>query len=97
MPSRIDNLRDHIARLERELESEFNSVRDRWRYRIEAGRVRFDRDVQLARPPARAISNSSSPTGSTEGRPFTGRCLTWSGIVPRSSGSDQLDAQDRTR
>ena len=48
MPSRIDDLLNDIAQLERELESEFNRARDRWRYRIEAGRIRFERDVHLA-------------------------------------------------
>lgn len=48
MPTPIDDLRDHIAQLERALEVEFTMARDRWRYRIEAGRVRFERDVRLA-------------------------------------------------
>lgn len=48
MRSRIDDLLDHIAALERELEAELRSARERWRYRIEAGRVRFDRDVRAA-------------------------------------------------
>jgi hypothetical protein len=48
MPSRIDELRDHIARLEQALEIEIGEARDRWRYRVEAGRVRFEHDVQLA-------------------------------------------------
>lgn len=48
MPSRIDDLRHHIAALERELESEFQDARDRWRYRLEAGRVRFEREARLA-------------------------------------------------
>jgi hypothetical protein len=45
MPSRIDDLRSHIARLERELETDLEEARARWRYRIEKGRVRFTRDV----------------------------------------------------
>jgi hypothetical protein len=48
MPSRIDELFVHIAQLEREVESELSRVREEWRYRVEAGRVRFDRDVRLA-------------------------------------------------
>jgi len=48
MPSRIDELLRHIAQLERELEVEFSHVRAHWRYRIEAGRVRFERDVRHA-------------------------------------------------
>ncbi|MGH3523735.1 MAG: hypothetical protein ACRDU4_13165 [Mycobacterium sp.] len=48
MPSRIDELLDHIARLERELGTEFAAARERWQYRIEAGRVRFERDVHQA-------------------------------------------------
>jgi len=48
MPSRVDDLRDHIARLERALEMELMEARERWRYRIEAGRVRFEHDVHLA-------------------------------------------------
>jgi hypothetical protein len=48
MPSRIDELLEHIARLEHELEAELNRARVQWRYRIEAGRVRFEHDVRLA-------------------------------------------------
>lgn len=48
MSSRIDELLGHISQLERELETEFNHARDAWRYRVEAGRVRFERDVQIA-------------------------------------------------
>lgn len=48
MPSRIDDLLEHIARLERELEVELNRARTQWRYRIEAGRVRFEREVHAA-------------------------------------------------
>jgi hypothetical protein len=48
MPSRIEDLRAHIEQLERALETELERARDRWRYRIEAGRVRFERDVHLA-------------------------------------------------
>ena len=48
MPSPIDDLRAQIEHLERALETELGHARDRWRYRIEAGRVRFERDVHLA-------------------------------------------------
>ena len=48
MPSRIDDLLDHIARLERELEAELHGARAQWRYRVDAGRVRFDREVPAA-------------------------------------------------
>ena len=48
MPSRLDGLLAHIAQLEREVEHELNRARDQWRYRVEAGRIRFERDVHLA-------------------------------------------------
>ncbi len=48
MASRIDDLLEHIARLERELEVELSRVRTQWRYRIESGRVRFEREVRVA-------------------------------------------------
>ena len=48
MPSPIDDLRAQIEHLERALETEFERARDRWRYRVEAGRVRFERDVRMA-------------------------------------------------
>lgn len=48
MPSPLDDLRMHIAQLERELDAELQRARERWRYRIDAGRVRFDRDIRLA-------------------------------------------------
>jgi len=48
MTSRIDDLLEHIARLERELEAEVDQRRARWRYRIEAGRIRFEHEVHLA-------------------------------------------------
>ena len=48
MPSRIDDLTRHIARLEHELESELHQARDRWRYRIDAGKVRFEQEVRDA-------------------------------------------------
>jgi hypothetical protein len=45
MASRIDELARRIASLERELDGEFDAARTRWRYRIERGRVRFEREV----------------------------------------------------
>lgn len=48
MPSRLDELLERIAALEREVEAELLATRDRWRYRIEAGRIRFERDAYLA-------------------------------------------------
>ena len=48
MPSRLDALRLRIATLERELDDEFQSARERWRYRLEAGRVRFEHDARRA-------------------------------------------------
>jgi len=44
----MDELVEHIATLEKELEAEFAHVRERLRYRIDAGRVRFARDVRQA-------------------------------------------------
>ena len=48
MTSRIDDLLEHITRLERELEAELDRRRAQWRYRIEAGRVRFEHEVRRA-------------------------------------------------
>src|SRR5580765_5697050 len=48
MPSHIDGLLAHIAQLEGEVERELNRARDQWRYRVDAGRIRFERDVHLA-------------------------------------------------
>ena len=48
MPSRIDGLLAHVAQLEREIEQELNRAREQWRYKVEAGRVRFEHDVHLA-------------------------------------------------
>ncbi|HVH26107.1 MAG TPA: hypothetical protein VM818_05085 [Vicinamibacterales bacterium] len=48
MAPRIDELLAHIAQLEREVEAELNEARQQWRYRIETGRIRFERDVRLA-------------------------------------------------
>jgi hypothetical protein len=48
MPSQIDDLLADIATRERELEAELNRARVLWHYRVQAGRVRFDRDVRIA-------------------------------------------------
>jgi len=48
MTSRTDDLLERIAALERELEAELNRARAQWRYRIESGRVRFEREVRVA-------------------------------------------------
>ena len=48
MPSRLDELLAHISQLERELETELESRRHQWRYRLEAQRVRFEREVRQA-------------------------------------------------
>lgn len=48
MPSPLEDLRVHIAQLEHELDGELQRARERWRYRIEAGRVHFERDVREA-------------------------------------------------
>lgn len=48
MPSRIDDLLDRITALERDLELELNQARANWRYRIDAGRVRFEHEVRVA-------------------------------------------------
>ena len=48
MASRIDELLEHIASLEREVELELNRARERWRYRVEAGRIRFEHEVRRA-------------------------------------------------
>jgi hypothetical protein len=48
MAPRIDELLAHIAQLEREVEAELNQARQQWRYRIEKGRIRFERDVRIA-------------------------------------------------
>lgn len=47
-PSRIEELRAHISHLEREVENELHAARERWRYRVDAGRVRFEREVREA-------------------------------------------------
>src|SRR5262245_9594540 len=46
MATRIDDLLDGIGRLEHELEIELNRARAEWRYRVEAGRVRFEREAR---------------------------------------------------
>jgi hypothetical protein len=48
MPTPIDDLRAHIARLEAALEHELDEARERWKYRVDRGRVRFERDIHLA-------------------------------------------------
>ena len=48
MKGRIDELFERIGQLEREIEFELGRAREVWRYRIEAGRIRFERDVHLA-------------------------------------------------
>jgi hypothetical protein len=48
MPSRLDDLIARIAQLERDVEHELDHTRTKWRYHVDAGRVRFERDVQLA-------------------------------------------------
>jgi len=48
MASRIDDLLERIVALEREIDAEFESLRAGWRYRIEKGRVRFEREVRDA-------------------------------------------------
>ena len=48
MPSSIDELLERIVTLEKELEIELDRARSRWRYRIDAGRVRFERETRQA-------------------------------------------------
>jgi hypothetical protein len=48
MQSRIDDLLEHIARLEREIESELETARAQSRYRLHEGRIRFERQAHLA-------------------------------------------------
>ena len=48
MSERIDDLLDRISTLEHELESEVNHARSHWRYRVEAGRVRFEAEMHQA-------------------------------------------------
>ena len=46
--TRIDDLLQRMAILEREIDLELDLVRSTWRYRIEKGRIRFERDVREA-------------------------------------------------
>ena len=46
--TRIDDLLQRIATLEREIDLELDLVRSTWRYRFEKGRIRFERDVREA-------------------------------------------------
>jgi hypothetical protein len=48
MPSLLDDLLERAVRLEREIEHELNQAREHWRYRIDAGKVRFEQDVRAA-------------------------------------------------
>jgi hypothetical protein len=48
MPSPLDDLLERAGRIEREIEHELNQTREHWRYRIDAGRVRFEQDVRAA-------------------------------------------------
>ena len=48
MASRLDELMARMSLLERELEYELNRARAEWRYRIVAGRIRFEREAHLA-------------------------------------------------
>jgi len=48
MASRLDELFSHISQLERQVEGELEAKRHEWRYRVDAQRVRFERDVRLA-------------------------------------------------
>ena len=48
MKSHIDDILERIALLERELERELLDAQSRWRYRLEAGKVHFERDVRAA-------------------------------------------------
>ena len=48
MPSRLDDLLVHLTQLERDIEQELDHARTRWRYHVDAGRVRFEREARLA-------------------------------------------------
>lgn len=65
MPSRLDDLLERIAQLEREVEQELAGARETWRYRVEAGRIRFRKEVRLAHQRLRqslpAFIRESSP------------------------------------
>lgn len=45
---RVEELRERIAALEREVEIEVAAARRRWRYRVVAGRIRFSRAARRA-------------------------------------------------
>ena len=66
MPSRLDDLLTRITQLEREVETELGQARDEWRYKIEAGRVRFEHDVRRAHDRLK----QSIPTFIRESRPL---------------------------
>jgi len=48
MASHLDELLNGISRLERDVETELDRAGIQWRYHLEAGRVRFEREVRLA-------------------------------------------------
>jgi len=48
MRSRVDDILARMASLERELGRELHDAQSRWRYRFEAGKVHFERDVRAA-------------------------------------------------
>ena len=48
MPSHADDLAARISELERELEDELDRARETWRFRLDRGRVRFERNARLA-------------------------------------------------
>jgi len=48
MNTRVDRFVSRIRLLEDELASEHEAQRQRWHYRLDRGRVWFDREVQLA-------------------------------------------------
>ncbi len=45
MASHLDDLLERVAALEHQIGSEFDRARERWRYRVDAGRVRFEREA----------------------------------------------------
>jgi hypothetical protein len=48
MASHLDNLLDGISRLEHDVETELDRTKSQWRYTLDGGRVRFEREVRLA-------------------------------------------------
>lgn len=48
MASRIDDLLERMAALERELELELQQAGTRWHYRFEKGRIRFEHEILVA-------------------------------------------------